>query len=365
MILACPDCHKTYRVPASAVPPGGREVRCSACGAAWYERGAAARLVANGAGAADITDYYGAAPEGSYDGPVVEGTCEAPPRRTAEAAPRPAAPADAPAASPARAQQQALAIQYAVTLPPLAPRADPVAEAAPPDTGAQRAAELARTVRVMMTRLREAGLAAHRRLRATLARRRPAPDTNPAEAAARRTRQALRSRAANRLTPLRLLGWLAWSGAAALVLLIAAAPEKLAERAPFAAPLAAALAPPAPAAPPLVVEAQLRRYAASSDGPAVLLSGVIRHQAEGEALTPRLTLDAGAGEVPVPLPAVALPPGGERPFSLRVLLPPEAQTVRLAVRPGQASPSEGAGFRLQERGGAWPSGHAGPPAAQR
>lgn len=34
--LICPGCAAEYRVPGSAVPAGGREVECSACGHVWH-----------------------------------------------------------------------------------------------------------------------------------------------------------------------------------------------------------------------------------------------------------------------------------------------------------------------------------------
>ncbi|MBV8972559.1 MAG: zinc-ribbon domain-containing protein [Sphingomonadaceae bacterium] len=35
MIATCPDCRKRYRLADDAVPPGGRSVRCAACGHGW------------------------------------------------------------------------------------------------------------------------------------------------------------------------------------------------------------------------------------------------------------------------------------------------------------------------------------------
>jgi predicted Zn finger-like uncharacterized protein len=36
MILICPNCAKRYRLPAGSIGPGGRKVRCRACGHAWH-----------------------------------------------------------------------------------------------------------------------------------------------------------------------------------------------------------------------------------------------------------------------------------------------------------------------------------------
>ena len=381
MILSCPDCHKTYRVPSSAVPPGGREVRCSACGAAWHERGRVALRVAGGAAAADVPGYLGAAD-------IVEGTCEAPPRQgprgprsepspsapdqAARPAPRVVTASEVPPAggagiSPARAQQRALTVHYALPPEPYgggapsgaAPVPGPVDRDALLAAAAQLLRVLEARIAALLGRCGEACRAGLAWLRRGLSAR-PAASTNAGDQAARRTRDALRAKAANRPTPMRLLGWTVWAAAAAGVALLAVAPERIAER----APALAALAPAPPAAPTLTVEARLTRYATSSQGPAASLTGVVRHEGEGGAVTPRLVLEAGAGEQTVPLPVVPLPPGGERPFSVRVLLPAEARAIRLSVRDdgSEASPP---GFRLQQRGSGWLSGHAGPPAAQR
>lgn len=37
MRLVCPNCDATYEVPDDAIPDGGRDVQCSACGHAWFQ----------------------------------------------------------------------------------------------------------------------------------------------------------------------------------------------------------------------------------------------------------------------------------------------------------------------------------------
>ena len=86
------------------------------------------------------------------------------------------------------------------------------------------------------------------------------------------------------------------------------------------------------------------RYVMSSEGPALELSGVVRN--DGEALTePDVILQLAGGRVaieePLRLGIAALPPGAERPFTVRVLLPNGVRSVRLL-------PPEQSGLRPRE-----------------
>ena len=381
MMLFCPECEKSYRVPSAAVPPAGREVRCSACGATWFERGRIAEAVAAGAAGADVTAYYGVAEaRGSAEeledralrGPVIEGRIVESSRESSDAPPEPpsdpsgeaegttnlpavrvATPADAPTESPALAQLHALSIRF--EQPPATwaakPRGGEVPRHASRRIGTARFDALVGYVREGARRLARAASAAARRRGPA---RRAGPTYNGGEVAARRTRRALRARAANRLTPLRALGWVSWASGAVAAGAVALAPHRVAER----LPALSFLAPAAPTRPVLTVEARLDRYVRSSQGPALLLSGVIRN--EGPEVVPQLSLYVGAEAQAVPLPPVAVPPGGERPFRVRVLLPMAPREVTLGVAAAEG-PSPTEGFRMQTRGGAWGSGYAGPP----
>lgn len=96
--------------------------------------------------------------------------------------------------------------------------------------------------------------------------------------------------------------------------------------------------------PALAFEGVQTRYVISSEGPALELSGLIRN--EGEGLTePEVILQLAGGRVaiekPLRLGGAALPPGAERPFTVRVLLPEGVRSVRLL-------PPEQSGLRPRE-----------------
>ena len=352
MILSCPQCPKTYDVPASALPPGGREVACSACGCVWFERGRLARAAA-GACAADVA--YAPAPETE----VIEAEYET----VGETRERPAAPAAiaapddaAPHPSPARAQQTTLTVAYA------APQASE-AEAT------RLAAELlSQAAASRLRRLRDAGLTLAGTALGTLLhvtarlRGRPAPvrPTTPGDAAARDTRAKMRARAANAMTPARALGWTAWAGiSTALVLALTMRAETVQALFPPAATLYALVTPPS-APPGLRVQGALGAFAMSSQGPAVTLTGAVVNEGDRDAV-PQVTMTVqtpdGPLAQPVALPPVALPPGGERPFTVRALVPEGSTAVALTVTAGEATRE---GLALQTQGPGW-SGHAGPP----
>ncbi|MFC3230027.1 zinc-ribbon domain-containing protein, partial [Marinibaculum pumilum] len=43
MIVACPNCQTQFSVPATALRPDGRQVRCSRCHYSWFQEPEAAR----------------------------------------------------------------------------------------------------------------------------------------------------------------------------------------------------------------------------------------------------------------------------------------------------------------------------------
>ena len=346
MILSCPSCAKTYRTPSSAIPPGGRDVQCSACGCVWFERGQMAEAVGAGLSAADTLPRREAA--------VIEGHCE-----PARPRPQPSVGDEAPRVSPAREQQTALAIVYGPSEPLPAPtlRSE---EASGDGPSLSEAADV--LLRTLSERARRRAAFAASQLAAMAARLKRAPVAEPStsEAAARATRRALQRRAANRLTPARALGWVAW--AACVVGLVHALV--------FERQAVSRIFPPAdrifergatPETPKgLRIEVSLSRYARSASGPAVVVTGNVFN--DGDAAVPEIRLTAvtadGEETQVLPLPQTQLPRGGERPFTVRALVPEGTTGLAVSVVAGEAA--RPAGFVLQARGGAW-DGHAGPP----
>ncbi|WP_031552478.1 zinc-ribbon domain-containing protein [Parvularcula oceani] len=345
MLISCPECETDYRVPASAIPPGGREVRCSACEATWFERGEMAQVVAAAASGADVTPPR--RPGGGGTSQRARRAPEALPAKRSST--RSVAPGEIlpPALSPARVQQQALVTVFTEEARFTEEAGRAVAEAVPSRMPAPS------RIGSAAARLRDGLMAALGTWRAEEA---PA---SPGDAAARDTRRRLQVHAANRMTPLRLLGWTAWiASLAGLVFLLVARQDLVRSVFPPAASIYERIAPSAPP-PGLRVEARLERFGLSSEGPVAELRGLVRN-AGASAAVPSLALAVTTAEgeevQTLPLPRVSLPPAGERPFTVRALVPEGAQGLRL-----QVSPAQGGVERMPVPVAATPAGHAGPP----
>lgn len=91
--------------------------------------------------------------------------------------------------------------------------------------------------------------------------------------------------------------------------------------------------------PPLVFNQLAHRYVQSSEGPALELSGLVTNGGS-EPVEPSVVLQLAGSrlaiEEPLRLGIVTLPPGAERPFTVRVLLPEGVESVRLL--PGEQRP---------------------------
>ncbi|MEM8555299.1 MAG: zinc-ribbon domain-containing protein [Pseudomonadota bacterium] len=122
--ITCPSCMATYRVPAAAMPDGGREVHCSACGYSWFhlwsadadvsEPEVSEQPVASGfdrmdrmraalrgaAAAGEVSGTETAAPEGFGEMPIPHFKRQARPTVPAVASPPPSATPRAPTPPP-------------------------------------------------------------------------------------------------------------------------------------------------------------------------------------------------------------------------------------------------------------------------
>lgn len=79
MRLVCPNCDAKYEVPDGAIPQGGRDVQCSACGHAWFQQSpeVEAEAAAEAAAALFADDLKDEGPVGDqahqrFDTPYVE-----------------------------------------------------------------------------------------------------------------------------------------------------------------------------------------------------------------------------------------------------------------------------------------------------
>lgn len=93
MRLVCPNCDAKYEVPDGAIPQGGRDVQCSACGHAWFQQSleveAAAAAEAAAALFADDLDDKGPVAGQAYVGlaaPSAEDAADDPAEKPAVAA---------------------------------------------------------------------------------------------------------------------------------------------------------------------------------------------------------------------------------------------------------------------------------------
>jgi predicted Zn finger-like uncharacterized protein len=63
MILTCPACGTQYVVKEGAIPPGGRQVRCAACGHSWREHQTGAEPEESRPSAGEIDEVHESLPE--------------------------------------------------------------------------------------------------------------------------------------------------------------------------------------------------------------------------------------------------------------------------------------------------------------
>lgn len=354
MLISCPTCPKVYRVAASAIPPEGREVRCSACGSVWHEHGIEAELLDNNEASLDdssstlkslakMLEAHGVTPEMTLS--EIEHFGEAPPTPP----PRPAAKFNR---SPkAIAPNRAMVISPpSATLPALASKhaSDSTADAGSASTQDSRPASRALVDRIKMqwSSWREA--------------RDQAKAVPPGNAAARAFRERAQMQARNRLTPVRAAGWVLWAGTAAILAWGGMTQvERVQSAFPASENLYARLMP-APQSPLAIVDLTTR-YVESIAGPVLEISGTVineGHRAEVPTLE-LLALDQdGAVPQPVSISPVPLPKGGTRPFVVRAQMPEGTTRASLKVSPSleQGRPQH---YVMQQVGSGW--GEALPP----
>jgi predicted Zn finger-like uncharacterized protein len=340
MLISCPACPKVYKVPASSIPPEGREVRCTSCDAIWFERGLDAELaetVATLPAPRNISlgvdvDEAARLIDAVYrtDG-AFESDCD----EQGDAARTPLEP---------------VCTELTVTLPAVSATFDtPILTAEP----------------VRLLSAPRHGFAGKTPPRPQQPERPETPrdtfghrDTVPPGAeAAGRLRRRLQSRLRNQLTPLRGVAWLGWAATAATLLMVVTTQRAAIETVwPRAGHVYARFDPPQPAPRLTVLDVQ-ERYAQSVDGPVLELRGVLANWT-GQELPPALLLHIdgveGAATLPVTISDVPVPSGGERPFVVRVQLPTGARMASLEAPAAADAPApRGDRFTLQNRGGGW------------
>lgn len=94
MRLICPNCDAEYEVDAAAIPEGGRDVQCSACGHAWFQ------LPLDAIAAAEDEAALYDAPEVTAAPSAAAAPAPVPTPAPAPVAPPPAPPAPAPEVAP-------------------------------------------------------------------------------------------------------------------------------------------------------------------------------------------------------------------------------------------------------------------------
>lgn len=373
MLISCPACPKMYRVPASAIPPEGREVSCSACGTVWYEKGLDAEVVTVGAGAFTAA----AAPRHVHASPPPRASKPKPaPREEGESTvvalwrPKDAVPGwdeeKGSSASPGKEHPHRQQEWVKAAFEPHPFRSAP--KQAPPspepsvddDMAAEEMAgffsgdeksgmnwaELPRQILAQLTE------------RLSLWRQdRQERSLNQGMDAALKFRDRIRARERNRLTPLRRLGWSVW------IMMVAAIGVALSDRElmeavwPDTTRAYARVfgAPENPAA--LELKGVSTRYAQSFEGPVLEIRGTVVNAGTIPAL-PLLELRVD-GEVladyqAVSLSDVTVPVRGERPFVVRAMVPEGTARADIRVTAGVPAPApEAQGFTLQQTGSGW------------
>lgn len=365
MLISCPACPKMYRVPASAIPPEGREVSCSACGTVWYERGIEAEVVSVGAGAfsASATAPSRHACHHHEEAPR--------PRPRAEASVK----AEAPRKKPTPEASNVVALWGPERSHPdwdEVPTPEPLKEPATEHRAARAkepaedvtAAETAKAAEEVASFFNsekwEAQLPSFDDLKARFdgwRKTRQERTLNDGTDATLKYRERIRARERNRLTPMRRLGWSLWILALSAVTVNICDRDLMEELWPQSGKLYAALFGARDVTAPLELKNVTTRYAQSIEGPVLEIRGTVINSGATPVM-PLLELSVD-GEVladygAVSLSEVTVPVRGERPFVVRAMLPEGTARADIRMLAGApAQPAETGGFILQQTGSGW------------
>lgn len=371
MLISCPTCPKQYNIPASEIPPEGRDVRCANCGTVWHEQGIEAEILeARPEKPIDsekalrlltkiLHDQVAEAKDTMAELEALE---EATATQNLSPGPQPsgADPSAEPVASPSTAMvvvdqatteivpQHGVRPRYSASKGPRRPQR---AQRPSAQTHSSRQSPPARqrqmSSRALVDRVRIHWSA----WRDSRDRARAAP---PGNAAAQAFRHRARTHYRNRLTPLRALGWLAYAASVAILSVGFFAFQRPIEAAfPASSKIYARLIPTPEG--PLSVRGLSTRYVQSLSGPVLEIRGTVENKGR-DAVIPAMALTAvtPAGEVPRPvsISTTPLPSGGSRPFVVRAQLPARATRAFIEVNPASTDIAQNR-YVFQQIGSGW------------
>ncbi|MGV6819891.1 MAG: zinc-ribbon domain-containing protein [Parvularcula sp.] len=371
MLISCPTCPKQYNIPASDIPPEGRDVRCANCGTVWHEQGIEAEVLEAQPDVPIDSDKALRLLTKILHDQVAEAKDTMAEIEALEQAS--SAPILSPAVNPSASEPDAEMVRSSSTamvvveqpatdiVPQLtgqprhtffkdAPRSEnpprpnqrpqPSRDGGPMGHSARPARDLVDRVRLHWSAWRD-----------SRAQARAVP---PGNAAAQAFRHRAKAHYRNRLTPGRSVGWIAYAASVAVLSVGFFTFQKPIEEAfPASAKIYARLTP-APER-PLSVSGLSTRYVQSLSGPVLEIRGTVENSGQ-EAVIPAMALTAvtPSGDMPRPLSisSTPLPSGGSRPFVVRAQLPARATRAFIEVNPASTDTSQNR-YVFQQIGSGW------------
>lgn len=359
MLISCPTCPKVYRIPASSIPPEGRDVRCASCGEVWYEYGVTAEVLEEtpGVTASISQEQLDSVLAGSVHGPdmtsdIVDDVfasdlieSESPGGGEPYFDDDDILPPEYPFEKIAPKQLAAPQSRYEDAEPPVY-------------TVPMQRDRIAGAVEEVTVRVRgqlETWWAQFQEWR-EVRRQEEAEPLPPGHQAAEQFRARVRAKQRNRMTPLRFLGWLSWVGSiCGVVALIVLEREEIQAAWP-ATENFYALFEGAPSTPSIQIAGISSRYAESFDGPVLELRGQLINTGNDPVL-PALELSAVGATEPfserVTVTDVPIPKGGERPFIIRAQIPDGTRQAAIRVHAGDDDLRAPSKFIVQRTGSGW------------